>query len=91
MRSFWPLVLLVLQGLSAAFGGPSTSKKVPRGFVTTRGRDFVLDGKKFVRVPNSTTEILLTDEQAFVGANSYAGYTVDFIGGADPHCSGCLC
>ncbi|KAL4266909.1 glycosyl hydrolase 5 (cellulase A) family protein [Pleurotus pulmonarius] len=54
MRSFFPLVLLVLQGLSVAFGGPSTTK-VPRGFVTTRGRDFVLDGKKF----------------AFVGANSY--------------------
>lgn len=80
MRSFLPLVLLVLQGLSVALGGASTSKKVPRGFVTTRGRDFVLDGKKFVRVFTITTEILLTDEQAFVGANSYAGYTVDLMG-----------
>lgn len=80
MRSVLPLVLLVLQGLSVVLGSPSTSKKVPRGFVTTRGRDFVLDGKKFVRVLTNTTEILLTNEQAFVGANSYACCTVDLMG-----------
>jgi hypothetical protein len=44
-------VVCALSAVSAVLGTPSWKKATPKGFVTTKGTQFQLDGKPFVRVP----------------------------------------
>ena len=62
---------------------PRKNSKVPRGFVTTNGREFELDGKPFVSIfpRNRFYSFGLTKfmPQAFVGANSYVCVCVQLL------------
>ncbi|KAL0951085.1 hypothetical protein HGRIS_007823 [Hohenbuehelia grisea] len=55
MKLLWLLLPLALQVFAHTLDARAGKSKAPKGFVTTRGTNFVLDGKPF----------------AFVGANSY--------------------
>lgn len=79
MRQFLVLPLLFALVRSAITEGsrrPST--KTPKGFVTTKGSNFELDGKPFVcdfRWLTCTTHFSRLQFQFFVGANSYVRMT----------------
>ena len=68
------LLCLLLGYVCGATAKPST-RSVPRGFVTTKGSHFVLDGEPFVRSQYPFCFMLKIENacQAFVGANSYVG------------------
>lgn len=63
MKSLLSVVALAIVALCSAAR--------PKGFVTTKGRNFVLDGKPFVSTQVLSNSRRLTCIQAFVGANSY--------------------